>query len=105
AEYEIQVRLMRNRNENVEGLSEPHQLELALDGARVEMFTVKPQRSTQGGAYYSDPDVDKNLKVRVPVKAGPHEVAASFIMKTGALIETERQPYEAHFNMDRHPRV
>jgi hypothetical protein len=45
------------------------------------------------------------LKVRVAVKAGPHDVGASFIRKTGALIETERQPYQAHFNMDRHPRV
>src|SRR5262249_34949738 len=31
--------------------------------------------------------------------------AADFIVKTEALIETERQPYAAHFNMDRHPRV
>ena len=34
-EYEIQVRLMRNRNENVEGLNEPHQIEVILDGQRL----------------------------------------------------------------------
>src|SRR5687768_2888631 len=28
--YEIRVRLMRNRNENVEGLNEPHDMELTL---------------------------------------------------------------------------
>ncbi len=33
--YEIQVRLSRDRNENVEGLTEPHQMEIALDGKRV----------------------------------------------------------------------
>ena len=33
-EYEIQVRLMRDRDEHVEGLSEPHDLELLLDKAR-----------------------------------------------------------------------
>ena len=105
AEYELQVRLMRNRNENVEGLSEPHEMEITVDGTRVGLFTIRPQRTAQGGVYYADQDVDKNLKVRVLVKAGPHAVAATFLLKTGALIETERQPYQAHFNMDRHPRV
>ena len=39
------------------------------------------------------------------MKAGPHVVAATFPKKTSALLETERQPYQAHFNMDRHPRI
>ena len=33
--YEIQMRLSRDRNENVEGLTEPQQVELTLDGQRV----------------------------------------------------------------------
>ena len=49
--------------------------------------------------------VDKDLKVRVPVPAGPHEIGVTFLRKTSALLETERQPYQAHFNMDRHPRI
>src|SRR5437867_6834034 len=104
AEYEIQIRLMRNRNENIEGLSDPHQMELALDGERVQLFTVRPKR-LQSGAYYADEDADKDLKVRVPVKAGPHAIGATFIRKTSALLETERQPYQSHFNQDRSPRV
>jgi len=103
--YDIQVRLMRNRNENVEGLTEPHEMEVLVDGARASLFTVAPHRYAIGGVYYADEDVDRHLKLRVPVKAGPHAVTAAFIPKTGALIETERQPYNAHFNMDRHPRV
>jgi hypothetical protein len=106
AAYEVQVRLMRNRNENVEGLTEPHDMEITIDGERVGLFTVKPQRSAiGGGGYYADEDVDKHLKLRLAVKAGPHVIGAAFLMKTEALIETERQPYIAHFNMDRHPRV
>ena len=35
-EYEIQIRLTRDRNEHVEGLTEPHELELLLDGERVQ---------------------------------------------------------------------
>src|SRR5262245_5637355 len=106
AEYDIQVRLMRNRNENVEGLNEPHDMEVTLDGHRLSVFTVTPQRSQiGGGGYYADENVDRHLKLRVAVKAGPHAIGATFIVKTEALIETERQPYIAHFNMDRHPRT
>lgn len=102
--YEIQVRLSRDRNENVEGLTEPHQVELTLDGRRVQLFTVTPDRN-QSLQYYSDEAVDRDLNVRVPIEAGPHEVGVTFPRKTFALPETERQPHRAHFNMDRHPRI
>jgi hypothetical protein len=102
--YEFQIRLSRDRNENVEGLYEPHELELTLDGQRLELFTVVPNRYKVGD-YYSDAAVDRDLKVRATVRAGPHELGATFQRKTFALLETVRQPYPAHFNMDRHPRV
>jgi hypothetical protein len=102
--YEIEIRLSRDRNENVEGLTEPHDVELTLDGRRIQLFTVKPNRN-QMGIYYADEAVDKHLKVRVPVEAGPHALGVTFPRKTFALPETERQPYKAHFNMDRHPRI
>jgi mono/diheme cytochrome c family protein len=103
-QYEIQMRLSRDRNENVEGLSDSQQVELAVDGERVQIFTVKPNRN-QSGAYYADEAVDKDLKVRVHVSAGPHAVGVTFPHRTFAIEETERQPALAHFNMDRHPRV
>ena len=46
-EYEIQIRLARDRNEHVEGLSEPHDLELLLDRERVQLFTVKPPQRAE----------------------------------------------------------
>jgi hypothetical protein len=100
AEYEVVVRLTRDRNEHVEGLSEPNDVELLLDGKRVSLVTVKPPPA--GNDYHL---VDKDLNVRVPVKAGPHVVAATFPKRPTTLLETERQPYQAHFNMDRHPRI
>ena len=39
------------------------------------------------------------------MKAGPHALGVAFLKKPSALLETERQPYQAHFNMDRHPRI
>ncbi len=99
AEYEVQIRLQRDRNEHVEGLNEAHDVELMLDGERVRLFTVKPPPA--GNDHHL---VDRELNVRLAVKAGPHVVSAAFPKKTSALMETERQPYQAHFNMDRHPR-
>jgi hypothetical protein len=99
AEYDITVRLTRDRNEHVEGLSEAHDVEFLLDGERVGLFTVRPP----GSGNHSQ--VDKDLHLRVAVKAGPHVVAAAFPKKPTLLLETERQPYQAHFNMDRHPRI
>jgi len=100
AEYEIQLRLARDRNEHVEGLTGTHQVELSIDGKRIQTFTVKPPPSSEDHS-----GVDRDLHVRIPVTAGVHELAATFIKKPSVLLETERQPYEAHFNMDRHPRV
>jgi hypothetical protein len=99
AEYEIQLRLQRDRNEYIEGLRDTHEVELMLDGERLQLFTVKPP--PQGQDHHL---ADKHLNVRVPVKAGPHVLSVAFPKKQSVLLETERQPYQAHFNMDRHPR-
>jgi mono/diheme cytochrome c family protein len=100
-EYDIQLRLARDRNEVIEGFYEAHQIELMLDGVQVQVFTVKPA----GGARARQQEkVDDELHVRIPIKAGRHEVGAGFLKKPTTLLETERQPHQAHFNMDRSPR-
>ncbi len=102
-QYTITVRLARNRNENVEGLTDRHEMEILLDGERLELFTIIPNRNRLGG-YYADEGVDAGLEVQIPVTSGPHTVGVTFLRRSAALIESTRQPYQAHFNMDRHPR-
>ncbi|WP_406697087.1 DUF1592 domain-containing protein [Singulisphaera sp. Ch08] len=99
-EYEIQLRLARDRNEQVEGLREPHELEVLLDRERVGLLTVTPP---SGGKDHQA--VDEKLKVRIPVTAGPHKLGVTFLKRPSSLLETKRQPYQAHFNMHRHPRM
>lgn len=99
-EYDLQVRLARDRNEHVEGLREPHEVEVLLDRERVKAFTVRPPAAGQGFEH-----VDDHLKLRLPVKAGPHDLGVTFVKNPSSLIETFRQPYHAHFNMHRHPRL
>jgi hypothetical protein len=100
AEYEIQIRLARDRNEEVEGLHEPHELELLLDRQRLKSFAVEPRKGDKNYEL-----IDQHLKIRVPVAAGPHKLGVTFVKHPSELLETKRQPYNAHFNLHRHPRI
>jgi hypothetical protein len=115
--YEFQLRLYRDRNEHVEGLgrqgrgqdsvAEQHELELTVDGERVKLFKIQPlpeRTSADDPREYEDAHIDKDFNIRMPVKAGSHDVAVAFLNKPAALLETVRQPYPVAFNMDRHPR-
>ncbi|PYS23413.1 MAG: hypothetical protein DMG11_25455, partial [Acidobacteria bacterium] len=73
AEYVIKVRLQRGKDATtIVGISEERQLDIRLDGARLKLFTV-------GG---KSAEVDDALEVRIPVKAGPHLVASTFLKDT-----------------------
>ena len=74
-------------------IREPHQLEVSVDGERVALFPLAPidPDRDQGAAYNTGPE---DLRVRVPVAAGPRTVTATFIRKTGALAESLRQPFD-----------
>ncbi len=74
-------------------IREPHQLEVSVDGERVALFLLAPidPDRDQGAAYNTGPE---DLRVRVPVAAGPRTVTATFVRKTGALAESLRQPFD-----------
>ncbi|HEX8201278.1 MAG TPA: DUF1592 domain-containing protein, partial [Isosphaeraceae bacterium] len=99
-QYEIQVRLARDRNEHIEGLSEPHELEVLLDRQPIASLTVTPPRTEA-----EHQTADGHLKARFRVTAGPHQLGVTFVKEPSSLLETKRQPYQAHYNMHRHPRL
>jgi hypothetical protein len=110
-EYQFELRLTRDRNELIEGLTEPHEVEVSVDGVRLQMFTLKPPPRPAGPVddvapqYAPEQAADAGLNFRAPLKGGPHVVTVAFIKRPGALVETERQPYHASFNSDRTPRT
>jgi hypothetical protein len=107
-QYEIQIRLTRDRDEHVEGLSEPHDVELLLDRDRVQLFTVKPPVREAGVPDTEQPShakVDQHLNIRIPVTAGPHVIGVTFPKKPSVVLESIREPYQTHFNSYRHPRI
>ncbi len=100
-DYEVRVRLARDRDELVEGLTEDHELLVLLDRRLQKRFTVQPPRGdAQGHAR-----VDAHLAARIPVAGGAHELAVTFLKKPSSVVETLRQPYDARFNTHRHPRL
>lgn len=102
-EYEIQLKLMRDRDERVEGLREEHQLDVLLDRQLVHQFTIQPPRPSGDGPR-TDALVDAHLKKRFHVNAGAHDIGVTFPRKFSSISEINRQPFEASFNRHRHPR-
>jgi hypothetical protein len=100
-EYDIQIYLARGYSGDIDGLKDqqPHEIRLLLDRRPIGTMTV--QRPANG----DDALLDRNLKIRVPVTAGPHDVGVTFLKNSSSLLETARQPLQAHFNERRHPRM
>lgn len=100
-EYDIQIYLARSYSGDIEGLKDPqaHEIQVLLDRTPIGGFTV--QRPANG----DDSLLDKNLKIRVPVTAGPHQLGVTFLRNSSSLLETARQPLQSHFNERRHPRI
>jgi cytochrome c5 len=101
-EYDIQIYLARGYSGDIDGLKDPqqsHEIKVLLDRTPIGEFTI--QRPENG----DDSLIDRNLKIRVPVTAGPHQVGVTFVKNSSSLIETARQPLQSRFNERRHPRV
>ncbi len=99
-EYEIQVHLTRDRNGMVEGLSSRHDLVFLLGNVKKASLEVTPPKNRRDHNR-----VDTNLKTRILLPAGPQEVGVTFQKLSTSLEETFREPYDAHFNYHRHPRL
>jgi len=80
AEYVIKVRLQRGKDVTaIVGMTDEQQLDIRLDGRRLRAFTVGGPGWTGGG---KGREPDEGLEVRIPVTAGTHLVAATFLKAT-----------------------
>jgi mono/diheme cytochrome c family protein len=96
-EYDIRIRLARNANEAVKNIDDEHEIEITLDGARVQLFSVggkdfnKPlivNKENPGQTLTRAFTADEHLRVRLPVKAGDQTMTAAFIAKPSAYAES-----------------
>jgi mono/diheme cytochrome c family protein len=86
-EYQIKVRLWRNTFDLLRGMEDPHQIEIAMDGERLQLVTVGGPEDF--AAMAENPgtfgaDLDRRLTIRIPVKAGTHDISATTILRSHA---------------------
>ena len=97
--YSIRVQLTRYAGasfDEVPVFDEPQRLELSLDGAPVHVFELSPAVRTEGRGYSgaNRRGLDADWQVRFQAKAGPRDVALTFLNRTPALLENLLEPFE-----------
>jgi hypothetical protein len=80
-EYEISVSLARGKADEFLGMGQERTLDLELDNQRLGLFTIAAEKGQQA-VFGTGHDPDSNLRVRLPVKAGPHSLVATFLKDT-----------------------
>jgi hypothetical protein len=79
--------MWRNTFDLMRGMEDPHQIEIAMDGARLTVVTVGGREDF--GTMAENPgtfgaELDRKLSVRLPVKAGTHTIWATTVLKSHA---------------------
>ena len=120
-QYDIKARIGRGIDYDIPHFVGEQNLEISIDGERVHVFTLPPTEEdlnierqvfrAPGQARPRNikvdangdpiPDeaalarrtLDDNWVIRVPMKAGTHEIRATFLMKTDAVSEGFRKPF------------
>ena len=96
-EYTFKVVLARNTVDVIRGLEEEHQLEITVDGERVQLVTIGGKADTD--ALTKNPAderkvIEARMMARAKVKAGPRTVGATFIKKDAAENDYILQPFQ-----------
>jgi hypothetical protein len=95
-EYVIRLRLWRNTFDLMRGMEDPHDIEIAMDGARLTVVTVGGRddfgRMAENPGTFGA-DLDKRLTVRLPVKAGTHTIWATTVLRSHASRDDLIKPF------------
>ena len=97
--YSIRVQLTRYAGASFDEIpvfDETQRLELSVDGTPLHVFELAPAAHTEGRGYSgaNRRGLDSEWEVRFPAKAGPRDVALTFLNRTPALLENLLEPFE-----------
>jgi len=91
-EYVIKANLFKTNLGLLRGLEFPRTLEFVVDGERVFSITIGGEdefvNMLQNQTNYADA-LEAKLQTRIPLKAGPHAVSATFVSR-GQVVNTRR---------------
>jgi hypothetical protein len=95
-EYSFQANLYRTNLNIMRGLESAHQVEFSMDGRRIHLASIGGAQDL--ASLFQKPTdtgdaVDARLRVRVPVKAGPHTVTVAFLEDPDAVEPARLEPY------------
>jgi hypothetical protein len=96
AEYDFNSVLVRNIVGYMTGLEWPHEFEISIDGEQVFLAQVGGEEdnlSSDQNMSAAAELIDARLKTRIPVTAGLHKVAVTFLQKNAA---ESHEPLELH---------
>ncbi len=101
-EYEISVGLQRGRADEILGTGRERNLDLRLDDERLELFKIPASgRRANINTATGRNNIEANLKVRLPVKAGTHTIVATFqkdtVVPEGIIFRPRADAVQAHF--------
>jgi len=102
ATYQFNVFLLRNIVGYMTGLEFAHQLEISIDGERVFVAGVggaEDNLASDTNMSETADKIDERLKTKVPVKAGPHSVAVTFIRRNFAESDEPLQRQERNHDL------
>ena len=102
AVYEFNVVLLQNIVGYVPGLEWPHELEISVDGERVFLAEVggpQDNKLSDTNLALTKETLDRRLRTRVPVKAGPHDVGVTFLRKNSAVSDEPLQPFTRNLDL------
>jgi hypothetical protein len=101
-QYEFSVYLLRSIVGYMTGLEYPHQFEITVDGVRIFLSHVggeEDNKMMDTNLGLAGNTIDARLRVRVPVKAGPHDVAVAFIAKNHSESVEPLQPFTRNLDL------
>ena len=95
-DYIFRVRMWRATTDIIRGLKFANEVEYSIDGVRVGLVRIggrNDERISEENSGLSASELDQRLTVKVPVKAGPHEVVITFLKKTAAQEDDILEPF------------
>jgi mono/diheme cytochrome c family protein len=93
-EYVFKVRLQQNSRQYIRGMQQPNDLDVRIDGRRIQHFAVGGERRGKSSFVFSSATMgdvaqeryertaDEVLSVRQQIEAGAHQVSVSFLDDT-----------------------
>ncbi len=103
-QYEIEIKLTRDRDEKVEGLDHKHSIDVLVDREKVHEFVVQPLKGQAGWEGNDYTHADSHLRTKIHIAAGEHKLGVTFPQNASSLAEIKRKPFDTNFNRHRHPR-